>query len=437
MPTAKTACSTIVTAQYLLTQALSPILTDAAVAVDGNRVLAAGSRKEIEESYSAQSTVSMGDCLLMPGLVNGHTHAAMTLLRGIADDLPLLTWLTEHIFPREKKLDPYLVGLGTTLACAEMTRFGVTAFADMYLGENAVFEAVEKTGLRVLGGEGIFTFPTIGYRSEDEAFALLREQAARWKNHPRIRVTVMPHSVYTTTPALLAKCRDMAEELDLPIHIHLAETGSETEECLKAHKARPLPYCAGLGLITGRTTIAHGVMFDDRELDLLASSGACVAHCPRSNMKLASGIARVPEMLSRGIAVGLGTDGAASSNNLNMFSEMTMAALLHKVSAHDPTALPAATVLAMATTGGARALHWPGLGEIVPGGLADIVAVSMAPPNMLPVHSPVSNLIYAATGAEVRLTMVEGEVLYKDGEFSRIDMRELHAEAGKAAARLC
>ncbi|CAK7064570.1 MAG: 5-methylthioadenosine/S-adenosylhomocysteine deaminase [Desulfovibrio sp.] len=431
-----TPCSSILTAHYLLTQAESPVIRDGAVAVAGDTVLAAGKRKEILAAYAAETIVDLGESLLMPGLVNAHTHASMTLLRGIADDLPLLTWLTDHIFPREQKLDPYLTGLGATLACAEMTRFGVTAFADMYLLESAVFETVEKTGLRMLGGEVIFAFPSAAYASEDEAFALLREQAARWKNHPRIRVAVMPHAVYTTTPALLTRCRDAAAELGLSIQMHLAETASETAECLKTHGKRPLPYCAELGLITENTTLAHGVAFDDAELDLLAQSGAKTVHCPRSNMKLASGIARVPELLAKGVRVALGTDGAASSNNVNMFQEMSFAALLHKVNENDPTALPARKVLEMATTNGAAALHWPGIGEIRPGGYADIIAVDMTQPNMRPVHSPTSNLVYAATGSEVRFTMVGGDVLYKDGEFTRIDLEELYAKVGEAAKRL-
>ena len=436
MTAVKTPCDLIVTAQNVLTQAQSPVLRDSGIAVKGNRVLAVKSRQELEREYEAANRLDMGESILMPGLVNAHTHASMTLLRGIADDLPLHVWLAEHIFPREAKLVPELIRLGASLACAEMTRYGVTAFADMYLAENAVFEAAESSGLRMLGGEGIFAFASPGYQTEEEAFALLREQAARWKDHPRIRVAVMPHAVYTTTPALLEKCRDIAAELDLTIHMHLAETATETEECLRAHGKRPLGYCAERGLLTSRTTLAHGVHFDDAELDLLAQKGSVVAHCPRSNMKLASGIARVPEMLSRNIPVALGTDGAASSNNLNLFQEMTAAALLHKINAADPTAVPAREAIAMATLNGARALHWPGLGKIAEGGPADIIAVDMTAPNMRPVHSPTSNLVYAATGAEVRLTMVEGEVLYKDGEYTRLDVDALFAKAQEAAERL-
>lgn len=431
-----TPCTTILTAHYLLTQAESPVVRDAAVAVSGGTVAAAGRREDVLGAFVPETLLDMGESLLMPGLVNAHTHASMTLLRGVADDLPLHAWLTEHIFPREKKLDADLIGLGAALACAEMTRFGVTAFADMYLAENAVFEAVEKTGLRMLGGEAVFAFPSPGYSSEDEAFSLLHEQAARWKNHPRVKVAVMPHAVYTTTPALLARCRETAEELGLSLHIHLAETENETEECLKRHGLRPLAYAASMGVVTEKATLAHGVVFDDEELDALAASGAAVVHCPRSNMKLSSGVARVPAMAARGVPVALGTDGAASNNNLNMFQEMTFAALLHKVRENDPTALPARKVLAMATSGGAAALHWPGLGEIAEGGPADVIAVDMTPPNMRPVHSPTSNLVYAATGSEVRLTMVGGEVLYKDGVYTRIDMDELAAGVREAAARL-
>ncbi len=429
-------CSCIVTAAYLLQNAMVPVLRDAAIALHDTRILAIGKEADILEAYRPETRLDMGECLLMPGLVNGHTHASMTLLRGIADDLPLHAWLTEHIFPREKKLDPAAIGLGAAMACAEMTRFGVTAFADMYLAENAVFEAVASSGLRVLGGEGIFAFPSPGYNTEDEAFALLREQAERWKNHPRVRVAVMPHAVYTTTPKLLARCRDAAEDMGLPLHIHLGETRHETDPCLKTHGKTPLRYCADLGLLSRRTTIAHGVIFDDAELDLLAASGTCVVHCPRSNMKLASGVARIPAMLNRGIPVALGTDGAASSNNMNMFQEMTTAALLHKVHDEDPTVVAARTAIAMATAHGARALHWPGLGELRTGGAADIIAVDMTPPNMRPAHSPISNIVYAATGAEVRMTMVDGDILYKDGEYTHLDVEAVYARGREAAERL-
>ncbi len=437
MPETKKNCDLLLTAQYVLTQdRMTPPAQNAGVVVAGGRILAVGETEELRRAYAPARTLDLGESLIMPGLINAHTHASMTLLRGFADDLPLMTWLTEHIFPMEKRLDANLIALGAKLACAEMCRFGVTAFQDMYLAENAVFEAVEKTGLRMLGGEAVFAFPSTGYKTEDEAFALIREQAAAWRGHPRIRVAVMPHAVYTTSPALLVRCRDLADELDLPLHIHLGETVQESADCLKAHGQRPLGYCRDLGLLTPRATVAHAVDMSEEELDALAECGAVVAHCPRSNMKLASGVAPVPGMLDRGTPVGLGTDGAASSNNLNLFAEMTAAALLHKVASRDPVAVPARSALDMATLGGAAALHWPELGALRAGGPADLIAVDLATPNMLPEHTPVSNLVYAATGLEVRLTMVEGEILYQDGKYDRIDLPALRAEVKEAVAKL-
>ncbi len=415
---------------------MTPLLRDGGVAVKDGRILAVGNAADLRRIYAPDRALDLGESLVMPGLINAHTHASMTLLRGFADDLPLMTWLTEHIFPMEKRLDRDLIALGATLACAEMTRFGVTAFQDMYLGESAVFEAVKKTGLRMLGGDVVFAFPSISYASEDEAFDLIRGQAAALRDNSRIRTAIMPHAVYTTSPALLVRCRDMADELDLPLHLHLGETESESAECFKQHGKRPLAYCRDLGLLTPRVTVAHAVDLTEEELDTLAESGSVVAHCPRSNMKLASGVAPVPGMLARGISVGLGTDGAASSNNLNMFAEMTAAALLHKVASRDPVVVPARTALDMATHGGAAALHWPELGALRAGGPADLIAVGMCSPNMLPEHAPVSNLVYAATGLEVRLTMVEGEILYQDGVYSRIDLPALREEVKEAVAKL-
>ena len=429
-------CDRIVTAQYLLTQAQSEPQREKAVAVANGLVLAIDTPQVLQEKFQAQEMLDFGTSILMPGLVNAHTHASMTLLRGMADDLPLLDWLNNHIFPMERKLDAELIGIGAMLACAEMTRFGVTTFADMYLVQDAVFRAADKAGLRMLGGEAVFLFPSPGYSNLDEAFALIHEQAKRWKNHPRLRMAVMPHAVYTTNAALLERCRDTAETLGLPIHIHLAESSSEVAACVAANGTTPLRYCLARGIINERTFIAHGVHFDDEELDLLASSGASVVHCPRSNMKLASGVARVPEMLKRGINVALGTDGAASSNNLNITAEMYAAALVHKGFGPDPTRMPAHTVLAMSTENGARAIGWPELGRITEGGPADIIAIDLTAPHMQPVHSPISNLVYAATGTEVRMTMVAGEVLYKDGIFHKIDMEEVSEAVTEAIQRL-
>lgn len=422
-------CDLLVTADLLLTQDDERrIIEDAAVAVADGKIVALGTRGQLSELSPAR-TLELGHAVLMPGLVNAHTHVAMSFFRGLADDLPLMEWLTQHIFPRERRLTADIVELGSLLGCAEMIRTGTTAFADMYLLEDAVTSAVDKSGLRCLAGEVIFSFPSPAYGTAEEALALVEGQAERWRGHPRIRTAVMPHAVYTTTPQLMEDCRDLARKRGLMLHIHLAETPSETEACLSQYGKRPLAYCRDLGLLGPDVAIAHAVDLMDEELDVLAASGAHVAHNPRSNMKLASGVAPVPGMLSRGMLPGLGTDGAASNNGLNMFGEMSACALLHKVHSNDPTVLPARMVLDAATRGGAASMGWPELGRLVTGGPADMVALDLCSPNLQPLYNLVSHLVYAASGHELRLCMVAGNILYHDGDWKTIDYPLLLKEA--------
>lgn len=429
--TTECACDLLVTADLLVTQdAQRRVLKDAAVAVRDGRILALGPRNELGGCLAVR-TLRLGRALLMPGLINGHTHVSMTLFRGLADDLPLMEWLSQHIFPREQHLTAELVELGALLGCAEMMRTGTTAFTDMYLMENAVASAVDLAGLRCVLGEALFAFPSPAYDVVERGYALVRELAGRYANHPRLRVAVMPHSLYTTSPAILEACRDLAEELSLSLHLHVAETQTEVAACLKNSGKRPLALCQAHGLLGPRTTLAHAVMLDEEELDILAASGAQAVHNPRSNMKLASGVAPVPGMLARGMLPGLGTDGAASNNALNLFGEMSACALLHKVHQGDPTVCPAGAVLDMATLGGAAALHWPELGRLEPGGPADMIALDLDSPNLQPLYNPVSHLVYAASGHEVRMTMVAGRVLYQDGHWLTLDRFSLLHEAGK------
>lgn len=419
----------ILKAALLLTQNNSrACIENAAIAVKDGGIAAMGTAEELAGCRAA-ARMDLGNALLMPGLVNGHTHVSMTFLRGLADDLPLMDWLNRHIFPREKHLTADIVELGALLGCAEMTRTGTTAFSDMYLIEDAVAKAVEASGLRCRMGEGVFAFPSPAYATTGEAYAIIREQAAAYASHPRIRIAVMPHTVFTTTAEILEECRDLARELGLPLHLHLAETTTETEVCLATHGKRPVAYCNDLGLLGPSTTIAHGVHLTEDELDLLAASGTHIVHNPRSNMKLSSGVAPVPGMLSRGMRPGLGTDGAASNNSLNLFSEMSFCALLHKSSSGEPTACPAQTVLDMATLGSATAIGWPELGKLETGGPADIIALDLDSPNLLPMYSPVSHLVYAASGHEVKISMVAGSVLYHNGAFTHIDHDGLVREA--------
>jgi 5-methylthioadenosine/S-adenosylhomocysteine deaminase len=406
------------------------VIEDAALAVNGTRIGAVGTRAGLA-GLKAKRRLDLGRSLILPGLVNAHTHIAMTFLRGWADDLPLAEWLTRHIFPKERRLTAEIVALGALIGCAELIRTGCTAFADMYLFEDAVAATVDGVGLRCLLGEAIFAFPTPASASAEQAMDKVREQAERFKGHSRLRVAVMPHSVYTTDDAILRASLHLADELGLPLHLHVAETAGEAEDCRKAHGKGPIAYCRDLGLLRPTTTLIHCVVPDEEELDMIAASGAKVAHNPRSNMKLASGVAPVPAMLRRGILPGLGTDGAASNNALNMFAEMNACALLHKGHSLDPTLCPAAAVLDMATTGSAAALSWPELGRIFPGGPADLVALDLRSPNLLPLYSPFSHLVYATSGFEVRLSMADGRVLYEDGAFTTLDILQLCNEAEK------
>lgn len=420
-------CDTLLHAGVLLTQDDDRrVLENAALAIDGGRIVALGYSRDVTAAWQAREVLDLSGMLVMPGLVNAHTHAAMTFLRGLADDMPLMDWLQQKIFPVEQGLTPDLVRLGSLLGFAEMLRTGTTACVDMYIFEAAVMEAADKAGLRCLAGEGVFNFPSACCPDADAALACTREMAQRWAGHERLQVAVMPHSVYTTTAAQLTACRELADELGLPLHIHLAETRQETALSLEQHGLRPVAHADRLGLLRPGTILAHVVDVDADEIALLARRGVSVVHNPSSNMKLASGVAPVPAMLDAGVRLALGSDGAASNNRLNMFTEMGRAALLHKA-AGDPETMPARTVLDMATRGGAAAMSGDG-GVLAVGRPADCIALDLSAPNMQPLFNAASHAVYAATGMEVSLTMVAGEVLYRDGRFSRFDYAALCAE---------
>ncbi|MDR1489703.1 MAG: amidohydrolase [Desulfovibrio sp.] len=426
-------CDLLLTADLALTQDSGRrVLEKAAVAVRDGRIAALGSPDELAH-LRPRERLDLGRALIMPGLINAHTHCPMTFFRGLADDMPLEEWLTRYIFPNEQRLTAEITEIGALIGCAEMTRFGCTAFADMYLFEDSVAAAADKSGLRVLLGEAIFSFATPASPGYEATHEKVRAQVLRYKDHSRLRVAVAMHSVYATGADALRASVGLAAELGLPLHIHLSETGREVRDCLEANGLRPLAYCRELGLVGPSTTFAHCVMLDEEELDELAASGAKVAHNPCSNMKLASGVAPVPAMLRRGILPGLGTDGAASNNSLNLFMEMRACALLHKVHSQDPMVCTAQEVLDMATLGGAAALGWPELGKLVPGGPADLIALDLTSPNHLPVHNPASLPAYSACGQEVRLCMVEGRILYKDGAYLALDYPSLIGEADKLA----
>lgn len=427
-------CQLLIRAAHIVTQdPQRQHFENASIAIDNGIILEVGPHQHMLQTWQPSKVKDLGKVLIMPGLVNAHTHSAMTYLRGFADDMPLMEWLHNCIFPVEQHISEDIVYYGSLLGYAEMLRTGTIGCIDMYLIEKAFLRAADTAGIRCLGGQVIFAFPSPHCADYHAALEQAREHAALYRDHKRVNIAINPHSVYTTNRELLAACRDTAEELQLPLHIHLAESPSETAQCLEQWGTRPVPFCDDLGLLTQNTTLAHVVDVNGEDLDILARSGACVAHNVSSNMKLASGIAPVPAMLARHIPVALGSDGAASNNRLNIFTEMGRTALLHKVAHQDPTCLPAQSVLDMATLGGARAMHDTRLGQLVAGAPADMIALDLDAPNMQPLYEPVSHLVYAATGMEVRMTMIDGEIVYEDGVMTRFDYPALLQEIKKIA----
>ena len=423
-------CDLLITADYLLTQnSKREVLQQAAIAISCSQIAAVGPAEQLTEEYTPAARRDLGNALVLPGLVNAHTHMPMTLLRGLADDLPLMEWLTGHIFPREAKLTPHMLEIGTLLGCAEMLRTGTTACADMYLNEAHIYRAIHKSGMRALVSEGTFAFPSIGCPEPTEILEIIREQAAEVALLPRLRYAIAPHSVYTTNMVLLEQCAALAQELKLPIHPHLAETASETAQSLELYGCRPAEVCLQAGIFEVPALVAHAVDLNGEEIAALSAKGVSACHCPRSNMKLASGIAPVPQMLKAGMNVALGSDGASSNNMTNMFAEMSTAALLHKVNTLDPTAMPAQTVLDMATLNGGRAIGWPEVGSLTLGAPADLIALDLSAPNLAPLANAISHVVYAASGHEVFMTIVDGEIIYDNGKFTKLDYPALHHEA--------
>ncbi len=420
-------CDLLVHSKILLTQDEERnVLRTHSLAVRDDVIAEILPRAQSLVKYAPKREVEGG--LVMPGLVNSHAHAAMTFARGLGDDLPLMEWLEKRIFPAEARLTREITRAFSLLGHAEMLAHGITACMDMYIFEEAVFEAAGTAGIRLVGGEAIFGFPSASCQNHRQALAAGRKMAEELRGSGRLRYALNPHSVYTTDEAILREVAEEAAQSGLPLNIHLAESGDEIALCLKKTGLRPVEYCESLGLFDIPCTVAHAVHLTPREIETLAKKNVRVAHNPSSNMKLASGVAPVPAMLRAGIAVGLGTDGPASNNQLNMFTEMGRAALLHKVHEKSPVALSAQSALDMATLHGAQCLHWPGLGQIVQGGPADLISLDMTASNLVPMHNPVSQAVYAASGHECDLTIVDGEILFEKGRFTRFNYEDLLLE---------
>ena len=368
------------------------------------------------ERFASYPRVELREHALIPGLVNAHTHAAMSLMRGIADDLPLMRWLEEHIWPAEARhVSPAFVKDGTLLACAEMLRGGVTCFNDMYFFPGAALEAALEAGMRASLGMIVFDVPSAYGADPDDYLAkglALRDQ---WREHPLLSFCLAPHAPYTVSDATFGKIATMAGEVDVPLHIHLHETDDEIRRSVAEHGVRPLERLRRLGLLGPGLIAVHAVHLEDAEIALLAKHGASVAHCPSSNLKLASGFAPAAKLAAAGVNLALGTDGAASNNRLDLFGEMRLAALLAKAVAGDAEAMPASAALRAATLGGAAALGLEArIGSLVAGKAADLAAVRIAGPELSPCYDPLSHLVYAAGREHVTDVWVAGRRLMED-----------------------
>ncbi len=407
-----------------------------AVAVTGERILALGPAADFA-GWSAGRRIDAGGGIIMPGLINAHTHAAMTCFRGLADDLPLMSWLDDHIFPAEAQLDEETVYHGALLACAEMIRSGTTCFCDMYLFEDAVARAASAAGMRAVVGEVLYDFPSPNYGPIENGFAYVERMIAAWRHDPLITVAVEPHSPYLCAAGLLRRAAALAREHGLPLVTHLSETRSEVERLRKAHGRTPVAWLAELGVLGPNLLACHCVVLNAEDIALLKRYDVKVVHNPESNMKLASGIAPVPDLLRTGVCVSIGTDGCASNNNLDLFLEMDTAAKLHKVSRLDPTVLNAATVLKMGTIAGARALGLEELtGSLEAGKAADLIVVDTASPHLTPMYNPVSHLVYAVRGSDVDTVVINGRVVMENGRLLSLDEHRVMADVARFAARI-
>ena len=407
------------------------VIENGAIAVRREQIVAVGAAGDISRRYASRQIIPANGKVVIPGLINTHTHIPMTLFRGIADDLDLQEWLTKYIFPAEaKNVTEDFVRAGTRLGLAEMIRGGTTTYCDMYYFEDAIAEETARAGVRGVLGETIIDFPVPDNKTPQDAMRYSERFVNKWRNHPLIVPALAPHAPYTVSEENLKSIRALADRLNAVVVIHLAETQAEVSDITKQKGAPPIEYLERIGCLNNRTIAAHVVHPNIRELRILRDRGVGVAHNPQSNMKLAAGFSPVPQMLQVGIAVGLGTDGAASNNDLNMWEEMDTAAKLHKVYMGDPKAVSAQDAFAMATIGGARALHLEKLiGSLETGKRADIVVVDFDGLHQTPFYNVYSHLVYATKASDVRTVVINGKVVMRDRRLLTLNENAIKKDA--------
>ncbi len=414
------------------------LLENGAIAVSGDKILSIGPTAGMQSRFHAKRTIAAKGRLILPGLINTHNHAAMTLLRGIADDLPLMEWLQQYIFPVEAgHVDAEFVRWGTLLACAEMIRTGTTTFADMYYFEDKVAEAAKLAGMRVLAGETILDFPAPDHKTTASALAWTESFLQRWQNDPLVHPSIAPHAVYTVSPEHLKACTALAAKYQAPLQIHISETRDEQRQIQERYKTSPTRHMESLGILNRQVIAAHCVWVDEEDMALLKKRDVGVAHNPESNMKLGSGVAPIARMLQLGLHVGLGTDGPASNNDLNLWDTIDLTGKLQKLHLSDPSVLPAEQVVRMATISGARALHMEDqIGSLEVGKKADIILLETGRPHLLPRYNIYSHLANVYEGSDVSTTIIGGKVVYENGRILTLDEPAILAKAKEFQSKI-
>jgi len=416
----------------------SRVIENGAVAVRGERIVAVGLASEIVSKYAASRVINAAGKVVMPGLINTHTHVPMALFRGIADDLMLPEWLQKYIFPAEaKNVDEEFVRWGTRLGCLEMIRGGTTTYVDMYYFEDAIAEETARAGMRAVLGETVIDFPVPDNKTWDAAMAYAEKFVGRWKNHKLITPAIAPHAPYTVSADHLKQTSEFAARHDVPLVIHVAEDYSEIKTIQEKQNATSVAYLDRIGLLQDRVIAAHMVWPTEEEIKTLAARSVGVAHCPQSNMKLAAGTAPVPQMLRAGVDIGLGTDGAASNNDLSMWEEMDTAAKLHKLVSKDPTVVNAREALEMATIRGARAINMDKeIGSLEAGKRADIIIVGLNSIHQTPLYNVYSHLVYATKASDVETVIINGRTVMRNRRVLTINEPSVRAKANEYRDRI-
>lgn len=416
----------------------SRVIENGAVAVRGERIVAVGPASEIASKYAASRVINAAGKVVMPGLINTHTHVPMTLFRGIADDLMLPEWLQKYIFPAEaKNVNEEFVRWGTRLGCLEMIRGGTTTYVDMYYFEDAIAEETARAGMRAVLGETVIDFPVPDNKTWDAAMAYAEKFVSRWKNHKLITPAIAPHAPYTVSADHLKQTSEFATRHDVPLIIHVAEDYSEIKTIQEKQNATSVAYLDRIGLLQDRVIAAHMVWPTEEEIKTLAARSVGIAHCPQSNMKLAAGTAPVPQMLRAGVDVGLGTDGAASNNDLSMWEEIDTAAKLHKLISKDPTVVNAREALEMATIRGARAINMDKeIGSLEAGKRADIIIVGMNSIHQTPLYNVYSHLVYATKASDVETVIINGRMVMQNRRVLTVNEPSVRAKANQYRDRI-